>query len=238
MRVRAAGADTAQTAALATAGSEVGLTVPRSRDYRASPGSVGAASMDRVGLIAASREGSFGEPYRLRVADAAPFEHHLAVGDSPGVVSPFEPVQVAPEARASLDARPIARRRRQPVQGRCSDVRQASAKAVRGASAARLATSSGLTSSTLAMRVCSVRFASVVCPASEAFGFERVTCGFGGGFECGHRFSGASGTFQEVTAGCNQSGAVIAVESIEGGESGIRSVRHADGDGVADSRRR
>jgi hypothetical protein len=88
------------------------------------------------------------------------------------------------------------------------------------------------------MRVCSVRFASVVCPASEAFGFERVTCGFGGGFECGHRFSGASGTFQEVTAGCEQSGAVIVVESIEGGESDIRSVRHADGDGVADSRRR
>ena len=43
------------------AGSRTGLTVPRSRDYRASPGSVGAASIDRVGLIAASREGSFGE---------------------------------------------------------------------------------------------------------------------------------------------------------------------------------
>ena len=83
----------------------------------------------------------------------------------------------------------------------------------------------------------------------SAGGPRRVPCGggvrlragdggLGGGFECGHRFSGATGTFEEVTAGCEQSGVVIVVESIEGGESGIRSVRHADGDGVADSRRR
>ncbi len=51
----------AQTAVRRIAGSRTGLTVPRSRDYRASPGSVGAASIDRVGLVAASRDGSFGE---------------------------------------------------------------------------------------------------------------------------------------------------------------------------------
>ena len=52
------------------AGSPAGLTVPRCRDHRA-PGSGRSAFVDRVGLIAASRKGSFGERCRLDIVDAA-----------------------------------------------------------------------------------------------------------------------------------------------------------------------
>lgn len=60
-----------------------------------------------------------------------------------------------------------------------------------------------------------MKVTGVSCPATQAFGFERVTDGVGCGFECDRRFSGATGAFEEVAAGCEQSGvAGVVGESI------------------------
>ena len=85
----------------------------------------------------------------------------------------------------------------------------------------------------------STRVARVVCPAAEAFDFERVTGGLGGSFEGDRRLVGATGALEEVAADREQAGVVSVVfgQKIQEGESGVRPIGHADGDGASDPSR-
>ena len=75
----------------------------------------------------------------------------------------------------------------------------------------------------------STRVARVVCPAAEAFDFERVTGGLGGSFEGDRRLVGATGALEEVAADREQAGVVSVVfgQKMQEGESGVRPIGHA-----------